>query len=127
MAAIPTQEEQTTESIAPFEENDSDDIFDAEITADISVDEITAGSILDTDAMEHLDSTTATWENIEFYLERKYGSKKTIKLDPTEEDTTLLIDFISRAEFEEDETAAQVWLAKFVKLNDSHPTLTMKS
>ena len=38
-----------------------------------------------------------------------------------------VIDFIPRAEFEEDEELARAWLAKFVKYNDSHPTLTRKS
>ena len=38
-----------------------------------------------------------------------------------------VIDFIPRAEFEDDEELARAWLAKFVKYNDSHPTLTRKS
>ena len=133
MAAIPTQEEPTTESLEPSEANVLDDGSD-DGSDDISVAEITAASIPYSDAIddnnayvENLDSTTATWEEIEIHLEKKYGSKTKIKLNPTEHDTGLLIDFISRAEFEEDEEAAQEWLAKFVKFNDAHPTLTRKS
>ena len=50
----------------------------------------------------------------------------TITLNPTEEDTVIHIDFISRAEFEDDEESAQAWLAKFVKYNYLHPSLTRK-
>ena len=114
MADIDTEEEPTEERPELSEENEVEDNSDTS-----SVAENTADS-------HQLDSSLSTWEDIEFHLERKYGSKKTIKLEPTEEDTSLLIDFISRAEFEEDETAAQVWLAKFVKFNDSHPTLKRK-
>jgi hypothetical protein len=76
---------------------------------------------------QHIDFSQATWEELELHLEKKYGSTKSIKIEPTEEDMKYVIDFIPRAEFEDDEELARAWLAKFVKYNDSHPTLTRKS
>jgi len=76
---------------------------------------------------QHIDFSQATWEELELHLEKNYGSTKSIKIEPTEEDMKYVIDFIPRAEFEEDEELARAWLAKFVKYNDSHPTLTRKS
>ena len=53
--------------------------------------------------LQNIDLSQAPWEDLELYLEKKYGSTKSTKIEPTEEDMNLLIDFISRAEFEEDE------------------------
>ena len=96
-------------------------------TLHLIVTNVAISSSVEDVTLQNIDLSQAPWEDLELYLEKKYGSTKSTKIEPTEEDMNLLIDFISRAEFEEDEELAQAWLAKFVKYNDSHPSLTRKS
>ena len=81
MADIDTQEEPTEERPELSEENDVEDNSDTS-----SVAEITADS-------HQLDSSLSTWEDIEFHLERKYGSKKPFKW--TQRKKTQLFSLIS--------------------------------
>ena len=66
------------------------------------------------------------WAELEAHLEKTYGNRKTLKIPPLEEDMTSLIQFIEKADFEEDEEA-QKWIGKFVACNNLGPQIIRKS
>ncbi len=69
MADIDTQEEPAEERPELSEDNEVEDNEVEDKSDSSSVAEITADS-------HKLDASLASWEDIEFHLERKYGSKK---------------------------------------------------
>jgi len=67
------------------------------------------------------------WAELEAYLEKTYGNRKTLKIPPLEEDMKTLLQFIEKTDFEEDEEEAQKWLDKFIACNDLGPQIIRKS
>ena len=75
----------------------------------------------------HSIDSSMDWAEIEAHLEKTYGNRKTLKIQPLEEDMKILLQFIEKADFKEEEEEAQKWLDKFVTSNDLGPPIIRKS